>query len=74
MTALVRIANDGPDDVDVVVGTTRRFLKAGQQMALTTSLAVSFAPVKPLSARELAEHSGVPYREPEPPGRFVEDD
>lgn len=75
MSAYVRVSNDGPDDVDVMLGgNSVRLLHAGESMALTTALAVSFAPVKPLSARELAEHSGLPYKEPEPTGRFVEDD
>jgi hypothetical protein len=74
MSAYVRVSNDGPDDVDILLGgNSIRLLRAGESMALTTALAVSFAPVKPLSTRELAEHSGVPYKDPEPMGRFVEE-
>jgi hypothetical protein len=65
--ASVRIYNDGPESVDVMVGGRYRLnLTAGQGTVINTNEALSFKPVRNMTPRERAEHFGLSEKDSQP--------
>lgn len=74
MTAHIRVYNDGPESVDVMVGGRHAItLKPGAGTVLITSRALSFEPVRPMTPEEESMHTGMPARAREVLGRVAED-
>lgn len=74
MSASIRIYNDGPDAVDILIGGKMRLnLAMGAGTVLVTSGTVAFEPVRPMTDAEYKMHMGVDRRPEVPTGRYAED-
>lgn len=75
MGALLTVRNDGPDDADILVGGRYKVtVRNGHQLALSVNQQVVFEPVRPMTPRELAEHTGIPMKDQLEPSRYAEAD
>lgn len=75
MSASIRIYNDGPNAVDVMIGGKYRLnLPCGAGTVLVTSGVLSFQPVREMTPVEYKMHMGVDMPVQQPVGRFAEDE
>jgi hypothetical protein len=58
MAALFTVRNDGPDDLQVMIGTRPVIIRPGHQFSCATNKTLSFQSIAPMTEADLLREAG----------------